>query len=135
MQRPRIVLADDHTLLLEAFEKLLEPDCDVVGRAGDGRELLAMALELDPDIIVLDISMPRLNGLEAAQQIKELLPSVKLIFLEEEKKGDQGKILSIFARNSFLFIGLIKQSIAPPKKHFLKMFSLSLINKTINGIL
>ena len=79
--RPRVLLADDHTLLLEAFEKLLEPDFTVVGAVSDGRALLAAAAELKPDVIVLDIAMPLLNGLDAARQIKKTMPAIKLIFL------------------------------------------------------
>ncbi len=81
MQRPRVLLADDHTLLLAAFQKLIEPVCEVVGSVGDGRALLTAALTLRPDLIVLDITMPRLNGLDAAPQLKQMLPEVKLIFL------------------------------------------------------
>ncbi len=79
--RRRVLLADDHTLLLEAFEKLLEPDYTVVGAVSDGRALLAAAAELKPDVIVLDIAMPLLNGLDAARQIKKAMPAIKLIFL------------------------------------------------------
>jgi DNA-binding NarL/FixJ family response regulator len=79
--RRRVLLADDHTLLLEAFEKLLEPDYTVVGAVSDGRALLTAAAELKPDVIVLDIAMPLLNGLDAARQIKKTMPAIKLIFL------------------------------------------------------
>ncbi len=79
--RCRVLLADDHTLLLEAFEKLLERDHTVVGAVSDGRALLAAAAELKPDVIVLDIAMPLLNGLDAARQLKKTMPKVKLIFL------------------------------------------------------
>ncbi len=79
--RPRVLLADDHLLLLEAFEKLLEPDCTVVGSVSDGRALIKAAAELKPDVIVLDIAMPLLNGLDAARQIKKTMPDIKLIFL------------------------------------------------------
>ncbi len=79
--RRRVLLADDHTLLLEAFEKLLEPDYTVVGAVSDGRALLAAAAQLKPDVIVLDIAMPLLNGLDAARQIKKTMPAIKLIFL------------------------------------------------------
>ena len=79
--RPRVLLADDHTLLLEAFEKLLEPDFTVVGAVSDGRALLSAAAELKPDVIVLDIAMPLLNGLDAARQLKKTMPAIKLIFL------------------------------------------------------
>ena len=81
MMRRRVLLADDHTLLLEAFEKLLEPDYTVVGAVSDGRALLAAAAELKPDVIVLDVAMPLLNGLDAARQLKKTLPAIKLVFL------------------------------------------------------
>jgi DNA-binding NarL/FixJ family response regulator len=88
MSRPRVLLADDHTLLLGAFEKLLSEHCDVVGQVADGRALVAAAEELKPDIVVLDISMPLLNGLEAARQIKRKLPSTKLIFVTMNEDTD-----------------------------------------------
>ncbi len=81
MSRPRILLADDHQLLLEAFRKLLEPEFEVVGTVTDGRALLTTAPQLNPDVIIVDISMPRLNGLEAARQLKKKLPGAKLVFL------------------------------------------------------
>ncbi len=81
MKRTRILIADDHILILEAFKRLLEPEFDVVGTVADGRALLAAAIELKPDVIVLDISMPLLNGLDAGKQIKKSSPSVKLIYL------------------------------------------------------
>ena len=62
MSRPRILLGDDHTLVLDGFRKLLEDRCEIVGVAEDGRTLLRMAQELQPDIVTLDISMPQLNG-------------------------------------------------------------------------
>jgi DNA-binding NarL/FixJ family response regulator len=67
--------------LLEAFEKLLQPDFEVVGAVSDGRALLTAARELKPDVIVLDIAMPRLNGMVAAERLKKMMPEVKLIFL------------------------------------------------------
>jgi DNA-binding NarL/FixJ family response regulator len=79
--RRRVLLADDHTLLLEAFEKLLEHDYTVVGTVSDGRALLNAAAKLKPDVIVLDIAMPLLNGLDAARQLKKTMPAIKLIFL------------------------------------------------------
>ena len=81
MKRPRVLLADDHRLLREAFVKLLEPDCDVVGAVADGRALLEAAPKLRPDIVVLDVAMPQLNGLDAARQLKRQMPEVKVIFL------------------------------------------------------
>jgi DNA-binding NarL/FixJ family response regulator len=81
MRRPRVLLADDHLLLLDALKGLLEPTYSVVGTVVDGRALLNVAEQLRPDVIVLDIAMPRLNGLDAGQQLKKKLPAVKLIFL------------------------------------------------------
>ncbi len=88
MKRLRILLADDHRLLREAFAELLEPGCDVVAAVADGRALLAAARELHPDIVVLDIAMPLLNGLDAARQLKSLMPDVKLIFLTVSEDPD-----------------------------------------------
>jgi DNA-binding NarL/FixJ family response regulator len=88
MKRPRVVLADDHRLLREAFARVLEPDCEVVGAVGDGREVLTAAQELRPDIVVLDIGMPLLNGLEAARQLKRMMPDVKVIFLTMNEDAD-----------------------------------------------
>ncbi len=81
MSVPRVLLADDHVLLLGAFETLLSGECDIVGQVSDGRALVEAAERLKPDVIVLDISMPLLNGLEAARQIKRKLRNVKLVFL------------------------------------------------------
>ena len=82
MKRLRVLLADDHRLLREALSQLLEPCCDVVGTAADGRALLAAAAELRPDIVVLDAALPLLNGLDAARQLRRVLPGVKVIFLD-----------------------------------------------------
>jgi len=88
MKGTRVLLADDHTLLLGAFEKLLSDECEVVGQVSDGRALVAAAEQLKPDVIVLDISMPLLNGVEAARQIKQKLKTVKLVFLTMNEDAD-----------------------------------------------
>ena len=88
MGRPRVLLADDHTLILGAFEKLLAADCDIVGQVSDGRALVAAAESLKPDVIVLDISMPLLNGLEAGRQIKQKSQNIKLVFLTMNEDAD-----------------------------------------------
>ena len=67
MGRPRILLADDHTLVVEGFRKLLEPEFEIVGVASDGRALLAAALQHKPDVIILDTELPDLTGLEACR--------------------------------------------------------------------
>lgn len=78
---PRVLLADDHTLVLEGFRRIVEQRCEVVGTVEDGRALLDAAARLHPDLILLDISMPLLNGIDAARQVKKLLPDVKLVFV------------------------------------------------------
>jgi len=79
--RPRLLLADDHTLLLEGIRLMLEPEFELVGSVEDGQALLAAAKTLKPDVILLDISMPVLNGIDAARRLRKLLPSARLIFL------------------------------------------------------
>ena len=88
MGRPRVLLADDHALLLGAFAQLLAAECDIVGQVSDGRELVAAAERLKPDVVVLDISMPLLNGLEAGRQIKQKARDVKLVFLTMLEDSD-----------------------------------------------
>jgi DNA-binding NarL/FixJ family response regulator len=87
-RRPRVLLADDHTLLLAAFERLLVPACEVVGSVPDGRALLAAAPRLKPDVIVLDISMPLLNGLDAFRQLRPLLPQTRWVFVTVNADAD-----------------------------------------------
>jgi DNA-binding NarL/FixJ family response regulator len=79
--RPRVLLADDHSLVAAGLSKLLEADYDLVGMVGDGRALVAAAKAENPDVVLADISMPILNGLEAARQIHVSLPRCKIIFL------------------------------------------------------
>ena len=81
MARPRILLADDHQMLLDAFKVMLEPEFDVVGAVTNGRALLEEFARLVPDVVVVDVAMPLLNGLDAGRQIKAQRRSVKLIFL------------------------------------------------------
>lgn len=81
MRRIRILLADDHPLTLEGIRAFLEPHCNSIGTVTDGRALIDEALRFKPDLIVLDITMPLLNGIDAAIQIKKNLPGVKLVFI------------------------------------------------------
>lgn len=81
MGRPRVLLADDHRMLREAFAQLLAPSCEVIGTVADGRALLAAAATQNPDIVILDIAMPLLNGLDATRQLKRVMPQVKVIIL------------------------------------------------------
>jgi DNA-binding NarL/FixJ family response regulator len=79
--RTRVLLADDHLMLVEALKKVLEVEYDVVGSVGDGPALLNAAERLRPDVVVLDIAMPLLNGLDAGRQLRNNLPAAKLVFL------------------------------------------------------
>ena len=81
MKPPRVILADDHTMVLDALKNLIEPEFEVVGMFADGLALLERAPSLTPNVIVLDIAMPIMNGLNAGQQLKRLMPTVKLIYL------------------------------------------------------
>ena len=84
VKRSRILLADDHALVLAGIAQLLSPEFDIVGEVHDGRALVTAASELSPDVVVIDIGMPHLNGIEAARQIMENLPSTRLIFLTQQ---------------------------------------------------
>ena len=81
MRKPRVLLADDHHILVDALQKVLEPRFEIVGRFENGRDLLNSAASLHPDVIVLDIGMPMLNGVDACRQLKQQLPRTKFIFL------------------------------------------------------
>jgi DNA-binding NarL/FixJ family response regulator len=107
-QKPaaRILIADDHRLLADACKTLLEPEFQVVGIVTDGRSLIHSAVELKPDIIILDIYMPHLNGLDAAVQAKRKLPGVKLVFLTMTMAADVAA--EAFRRGASAFV--LKQS-------------------------
>jgi len=81
MTRPRILMADDHLMLLEAFRALLEPEFEVIGSVTDGRTLLEAFARLHPDVVLIDVAMPLLNGLDAGRQLKAQRRAVKLIYL------------------------------------------------------
>ena len=86
MNRPKVLLADDHVLVAQALELLLQREFNVVGTVSDGRALLKAAGELLPDVVVVDIGMPLLNGLDAAEQLKTLHPHIKVIFLTQNRE-------------------------------------------------
>jgi DNA-binding NarL/FixJ family response regulator len=93
-RRPRLLLADDHPLFLEGVRRLLESKYDVVGTVADGKALITAAQQLRPDIIVVDISMPEMNGLAAAQAIRKTVPSAKFIVLSVH--SDQAYVSEAF---------------------------------------
>lgn len=88
MKRARVILADDHNLLVDTFKAFLEPHFDVVGTFADGHRLVEGAPALQPDVIVLDVGMPIMNGLIAGQRLKQMLPRVKLIYLTMNQDAD-----------------------------------------------
>jgi DNA-binding NarL/FixJ family response regulator len=112
MRRTRILLADDHVLIAEALKSVLAPSYDVVGIVNDGRSLLVAAQTLQPDLIIVDIGMPQLNGIDATRQIKRLCPRVKMIIVtmnedsdlvgEAFRAGASGYLLKTSASNELL---------------------------------
>jgi len=88
MKRPRIILADDHTLVLEALKRLIEPEFDVVGTFADGFSLVEGAAKLKPNVVVLDVGMPVMNGLNAGTKLKLMMPLVKLVYLTMNQDPD-----------------------------------------------
>src|SRR6476661_7968179 len=88
MSRPRVLLADDHVMLLEAFAKLLADECDVVGMVSNGHALLEAAERLHPDVAVVDIGMPMLNGIAAAARLKKIHPGIRILFLTMNEDPD-----------------------------------------------
>ncbi len=102
MARVRILLAEDHTLVAEAFQRLLEPQYEVVGIVADGRALLKVAPRLNPDIAIIDIVMPLLNGLDAGRELKHLLPQVKIIFVTMNDDPDIAREARRFGASAYL---------------------------------
>ena len=80
----RILLADDHSLMLEGLSRLLAGEFEIVGTAVDGRTLVAEAERLRPDVVVLDIGMPEMNGVEAARRINKSVPDCKIVFVTQQ---------------------------------------------------
>jgi DNA-binding NarL/FixJ family response regulator len=106
MKLPRIIVADDHALVAEALCKLAAPCAEVVATVGDGRALLEIAPALKPDLVVVDLAMPLLNGLDAGKELKKRLPNVKLIFLTMNEDPD----LAVDAMKSGASAYLLKKS-------------------------
>jgi DNA-binding NarL/FixJ family response regulator len=86
--RPRVLIADDHNLVAEALKQILAPEFDVIGMVFDGRNLIATAHKLRPDVILADVAMPLLNGLDAAGRIKRMLPDTKIVYVTMNRDPD-----------------------------------------------
>jgi DNA-binding NarL/FixJ family response regulator len=108
MSRSRILLGDDHALVLEGMRSVLARDFDIVGSVANGRELVEASQQLKPDAVVLDISMPVLNGVEAARQIKTALPATKLVFVTQAM--DRAYVQAAFQVGASAYVS--KQSVA-----------------------
>lgn len=107
MKKPTVILADDHTLVLEGFRRLLEAQCELLATVGDGQALLKAVAQQHPDIVILDISMPVMNGIEAARALKSQFPSVKLLFVTMQ--ADPAYIRAAFQAGASGYI--LKQSL------------------------
>jgi DNA-binding NarL/FixJ family response regulator len=107
----RVLLADDHVLIRAGLRMVVDaqPDLAVVGEAGDGREAVAMAESLKPDVVVMDIGMPTLNGIEAARQVREKLPDVRIVMLSMH--ADEGYVLRALKAGAKAY--LLKDSAEP----------------------
>jgi DNA-binding NarL/FixJ family response regulator len=88
MNRPKVLIADDHNLVADLCKRLLETDYDIVSTVSDGYALIQAALEFRPDVVVVDIGMPLLNGLDAGEEIKRMMPAVKVVFLTMNGSAD-----------------------------------------------
>jgi len=140
MKMERVVLADDHTLVLEAFCNLLKTEFDVVGTAADGRELIKVVRELKPDIVVSDISMPNLNGVDACKKLLNLAPETKIIFLtvlndadivaDVIRAGAKGYLLKSSASTELL---QAIQAVAAGKTYITPLVTESMIGSLITG--
>ena len=106
--RTRILIADDHELIARGIERVLENDFDVVGVVANGRDLLSEALRLQPNVIVLDIAMPVLNGIEAAVRLRSTLPDVKLVFITQHI--DRQYVQAVFRAGGHAYV--VKQTAA-----------------------
>jgi len=102
MPRVRILLADDHTLLCNLLRDLLEPEYEVVGCVSDGRELLKAADSLRPDVVLVDIGMPLLNGLDAGRRLKQANPKMKLIYLTMNNNVEYAREALLAGASAFI---------------------------------
>ncbi|NIM98745.1 MAG: response regulator [candidate division Zixibacteria bacterium] len=135
MKKVKLLVADDHKIFRQGIKKLLEEESDmqVVGEAADGREAVKRATELKPDVILMDIAMANLNGLEATKQIKKVLPSIKVIMLTMHKNEEY--ILQSFQAGASGFIlkeGAVEELVSAIRSiHQDKSFLSPTISKTL----
>ena len=111
--KPRILIADDHLLVAEGIQKLLESDAEVLGIFSDGRSLVRAVTDTHPDLVIVDISLPLLNGLDAARQIKQAHPKIKMLMLTMH--ADQGFVVEAFRVGVSGYV--LKQSLSNELQH------------------
>jgi len=116
MRKPTLLIADDHTMVVEGLTRLLENEYDIVGSSPDGRALIADALRYKPDVILLDISMPEMTGIEAARQLRVSLPNTKLVVVTQQ--NGPGYIQEAFRAGVMGY--LLKQSAAAELRNALQ---------------
>ena len=116
MKKPTLLLADDHTLVLEGIARLLENDYEIVGMASDGRAVVAEALRFKPDLILLDISMPQMTGIEATRLLSASLPATKIVIVTQQ--NGTGYIQESFRAGAMGYV--LKQSAAAELLNALK---------------
>jgi len=92
MARPRVLLADDHTLVAEGFRRLLDTEFEVVGVVADGRALLTVAAQTKPDVIVVDLGLPLMSGMDAGPELKRLMPLTKLVVVTMNEDPDVARV-------------------------------------------
>jgi len=88
MKSIRVLLVDDHPTMVKTLRKLLEKDFEIVGTAGDGRKMIEMALELNPDVVLLDLNLPFPGGLDTARQLRKMAPNIAIVFLTTHEDCD-----------------------------------------------
>ena len=103
MSRPRVLVADDHPDVVKAVSRLLAIDCDVLGSVADGRAVLDAAQRLQPDVIVVDINLPNVNGLEACRQITQAHPEMKVIVFTATNDPDVRQRSFELGASAFVF--------------------------------
>lgn len=116
MSLPKVLLADDHTLVVEGFRRLLEDQCQLVGTVSDGRALLEAVPNLKPDIVIVDIAMPVMNGIEAARRLKAKHPDVKILFITMH--ADPAYVRAAFKAGASAY--LLKRSVGEELNHALR---------------
>ena len=113
MRRAAVLLADDHPMICAALRKMLEADHDVIGSVQDGRALVKTALHLKPDLVVLDVGLPLMNGLDAGRQLKENLPGIKLVFLTMNRDPDIAREAFRIGASAYVFKDAMGEELLP----------------------